>query len=62
MEYVPDNYDAFVEHDAEQQGWLATLPKCVECGDPIQDEVYYEIDNRCWCPSCMDDHRRMNNV
>lgn len=62
MEYVPDNYDAFVEHDAEQQRWLATLPKCVECGDPIQDEVYYEIGNRCWCPSCMDDHRRMNNV
>lgn len=52
--HVPDNYDAFVNHDAEQEKMLARLPVCDYCGNAIQDDWYYEIDSQRFCPDCMD--------
>ena len=45
---LPDNYDLFVAHDAEQERKLEQLQICDCCGEPIQQEkaVYY---NDQWC-------------
>ena len=35
---IPDNYDRWAQHDAEQERQLQMLPKCSECGEHIQQE------------------------
>ena len=56
--HVPDNYDAFMKHEAEQEEWLERLPVCDYCGEPIQDEHCYVIDEEFFCPDCMDKYFR----
>jgi formylmethanofuran dehydrogenase subunit E len=53
--YVPDNYDAFEAHQAEQDAWLEKRPVCVECGEPIQDDFLYDINGDIYCEECMKD-------
>lgn len=49
----------FLRHDEEQNRWLESLPECADCGEPIQDEHCYEINDEYICPRCMEDlHRR----
>jgi hypothetical protein len=50
---MKDNYDLWVEHDLEQERMLEGLPVCKYCGDPIQDEHYYEIDGEIYCEEHM---------
>jgi hypothetical protein len=54
---IPDNYDRFEQHEAEQDRWLKMLPKCRECKHPIQDEYCYETNGEYTCESCMEEHR-----
>ncbi len=42
---------------AEQDEELEKLPKCCECGEPIQTDTYYEFDGDLYCEDCMDNHR-----
>lgn len=58
--YVPDNYDAYERYEAEQEMRLSRSPKCAECGEPIQDEYLYVIDDELFCESCMYDLFRRN--
>lgn len=58
MSYIPDNYDAWVKHDAEQEAELQKLPECAECGEKIQDEEAYYINGEWICLNCMDSYRR----
>ena len=51
---VPDVYDMWSEHDAERERELAKYPKCDLCG-AIMDEVYYKIEGRKMCKSCMEE-------
>lgn len=53
-----DNYDLFEQHEAEQERWLAKLPICSECGEPIQDEDCYEINGELICPDCLKENHR----
>jgi formylmethanofuran dehydrogenase subunit E len=56
---VLDNYDLFLQHDAKKEDALERLPICAECGEHIQDDECYEIDNEIICPQCLkDNHRR----
>ena len=57
--YVPDNYDMFVEYQAEQDRKLSKLPECSVCFEPIQDEHCYLINDELICPDCMDDNYRV---
>ena len=50
---VPDNYDAYRQHEAEQEAWLKRLPICEECNEPIQEDVLYDIDGTLYCEKCM---------
>ena len=56
---VPDNYDRWEQHDAEQQAELNKLPKCERCEEPIQDYYCFEIDNALYCDKCMKDLYRV---
>lgn len=55
---MPDNYDLWEAHDAEQARQEAKLPVCVDCGDPVQDDHYYEINDEVICPDCMESNYR----
>ena len=57
MTYIPDNYDAFCQHEAEQQAKLDKLPKCCECKEPIQTEDCYAFNDELYCLDCMEEHR-----
>lgn len=47
-----DNYQA------AQEKALKKLPKCYECGEPIQGEVCYEINDELVCPDCLNENHR----
>ena len=56
--YVQDNYDRFVRHDTEQESALEKLPVCSECGEHIQDEHCFEINDEYICERCMNENHR----
>lgn len=59
MEYVPDSYDMFEIHDAQQESWLERRPKCDNCGEHIQDDYLYDFDGFIICEKCLkDDYRQ----
>ena len=58
MDYIPDYNDLFAEHDAEEARALAKLPKCDICGEPIQDEHFYDIDGTYFCEECLNEEYR----
>lgn len=58
---IADNYDAFREHDSEQEAWLAKLPKCVSCGEPIQDDYLFNIGGELYCVECAEDLFKVSN-
>lgn len=54
---MKDNYDFFREHEAKEAAWLAKRPVCAKCGEPIQDEYAYDIndDGQLFCEECKDE-------
>ena len=56
MDYIPDAYDQWCAHDAEQERRLERLPVCADCGEHIQEEEAYYINGVWICPSCMDSY------
>ena len=59
---VHDNYDLFESHDTEQAKQMDKLPECEYCGEKIQDEYAYYIDD-CWiCEDCMKENFRREVV
>lgn len=62
MMYIPDNYDLFLQHDAEKALLLEKCPICEECGEHIQDDYYYIFDNIKICPDCLKyNHKKFND-
>ncbi len=55
MNFVPDNYDAFRYHEAEQETWLHKRPKCKICKEHIQDDYLFDVDGVIYCEECMKD-------
>lgn len=50
-----DPLDDFDRLDRAQAEWEARLPQCEKCGKPIQDDIYFEIDNEILCEECVHD-------
>lgn len=44
----------FMRYDAEQERALEKLPKCADCGNPIQNDHFYLINDEPICPDCLD--------
>lgn len=55
---IPDNYSAWEQHEADKERRLDRLPRCSECGEPIQDEHCYEVNDELICPDCMESNHR----
>ena len=55
---VPDNLDAFDHYDREQERQLDRLPKCADCGETVQSEHFYLINDEVICPDCLDRNYR----
>ena len=54
-----DPVQDFMNHEAEQESWLAERPVCADCDEHIQDDHCFEINGEYICPKCMEDlHRR----
>ena len=51
---IPDVYDLWEAHEAEQEQALEKLPYCEICGNPIQDEHLYLINDEFVCQECLD--------
>lgn len=58
MFYSDNPIADFERHDAEQQRMLDRLPKCSECGEPIQSEVCYEINGELICEECLENNHK----
>ena len=56
--YIPDNYDAWSRHDAEQESELQKRPQCCECGEHIQAETCFQINDEIICEECMEHYRK----
>jgi formylmethanofuran dehydrogenase subunit E len=59
--YCPDNYDAFVAHEAmrdrEREEIERKLPKCSKCGKKIWDDECYEIGDELYCEECIENSK-----
>lgn len=55
---IPDNYDIWRSHDAEQERRIARLPRCSECDNHITTEYAYYINGEWLCDKCMDSYRQ----
>lgn len=49
-----DPLDDFDRHDREQAKELEKLPVCEICGEAIQDEHLYLINDEFICPACLE--------
>lgn len=50
---IPDNYDLWESHEREQAKRLQKLPVCEVCGNPIQDEHLFLINDEFVCTECL---------
>lgn len=50
------NLAALDAHMDAEDRWLDSRPKCDICGDPIQDEFYYDIDGDKYCEKCKENY------
>lgn len=41
---------------SEEERELKRRPKCSICGEHIEDDVCYEINDEIICPECLKDH------
>lgn len=58
MYYTDNPLADFDRKDADDARWLASLPKCAECGEPIQTDFCYEINDEVICEQCLNDNHR----
>ena len=52
---IPDNYDLWKSRDREQEEWLQHRPKCICCGEHIQDDSAVQLKGDYYCDRCLDD-------
>ncbi len=61
MTYITDDPIAdYNRHQAEIEKWLAKRPECADCGEPVQDEYFYLINDEVICPDCLKNNYRKN--
>ena len=57
--------DPLRDHDLyerDRQRWLDSLPKCDNCGEPIQEERYFEVEGaRLCCDDCLVEYCERNH-
>lgn len=54
----PDALDMFNHSDRKFAEWLNSRPVCDCCGEHIQDEYGYKMEDFWFCESCIKDSRK----
>ena len=52
--YTDDPIADFHRYEDDLCDWLEKRPVCEGCGEHIQDDFAYRIDNKWYCKRCMD--------
>lgn len=55
---IPDAYDLWRYHEAEQQRQLDRCRVCAECREPIQQEHVECVDGFWLCDDCFESYRK----
>lgn len=50
---MPDNYSQWEWHDRQQEKARELLPVCHGCGEPIDDDKYFDIHGEILCEDCL---------
>ena len=58
MSYTDNPIADFDDYSYRQEKWLKSRPECAWCGQPIQDESAYYVNNDWCCERCMEEMRR----
>lgn len=58
MYFTDDPLRDFENWDAEQQAKLDKLPVCADCGEHIQEDHFFLINDEPICPDCLDSNYR----
>ena len=53
--YSDDPVRDFDRYDMAMAQREAKLPKCDECGKPINDDMFFDIEGEILCENCMRD-------
>lgn len=54
MTWTDDPLKDFERHEEEKEKWLASRPICDCCGEPIQEDYYFDLgDNEHICEDCL---------
>lgn len=61
MMWTDDPLGDFDRWDAEQERELERLPICCECGNRIEDDFCYEINDEIICEACMEQYRKFTS-
>ncbi len=62
MFYSDDPILDYERHCKAQENALARLPECSRCGEYIQDEYAYYINDEWVCEECIDEFKRYVDV
>lgn len=61
MFFTDDPIADYERYCRKEQEWEAQLrellPRCYECGEPIEDEECYNIDGEPICEECITNHK-----
>jgi len=60
MYYTDNPLSDFARYDADREAELQKLPKCSECGNPIQSEYAYGSNGKYICEHCLKAHYRVS--
>lgn len=58
MFYTDNPVADFERYSAQQEAELQTLPVCCECGEHIQAETCFQINDEIICEECMEHYRK----
>lgn len=57
---IPDNYDIWCAHQAEEERQMERRPVCCHCDEHIGGDFCFYIEGDIWCEECMlDEFRRL---
>lgn len=57
-----DVYDLWAAQDIKKEQWRARLPQCECCGEHIQGEYLFEINDSYYCEDCVKQQFRKENT
>lgn len=52
MPYTDDPIRDFERHDAEQNKWLESLPRCCKCNARIEEDDLFDVYGELYCWDC----------